>query len=86
MHVLVGINYHYPMRLLMLRVPKEIAEKRRKDLRAEAVRRQDPVCQQALELADWTILLTDASAKQLHFEEALVLLRERWQMDLLYEL
>ena len=25
-----GINYHYPMRLLMLRVPKEIAEKRRK--------------------------------------------------------
>ena len=86
MHVLVGVNYQYPMRLLMLRVPKEIAEKRRKDLQAEAIRRQEPVCQHTLELADWTILLTDASAKRLHFEDALVLLRERWQMELLYKL
>jgi hypothetical protein len=37
-------------------------------------------------LADWTILLTDAPAKKLRFEEALVLLRERWQMELLYKL
>jgi hypothetical protein len=86
MHVLVGIKYHYPMRLLMLRVPKDVAEKRRKELQAEALRRQEPVCQLALELADWTILLTDASTKRLHFEEALVLLRERWQMELLYKL
>jgi len=80
------VKVKYPMRLLMLRVPKEIAEKRRKNLQAEAIRRQEPVCQQTLELADWTILLTDASAKRLHFEDALVLLRERWQMELLYKL
>ena len=34
----------------------------------------------------WPILLTDAPAKKLRFEEALVLLRERWQMELLYKL
>jgi hypothetical protein len=86
MHVLVGVKYHYPMRLLMLRVPKDVAQKRRKNLKAEASRRGEPVCQQALELADWTILLTDVPAKRLHFEEALVLLRERWQMEILYKL
>ena len=37
-------------------------------------------------MADWTILITDAPAKRLRFEEALVLLRERWQMELLYKL
>lgn len=83
MHVLVGVKYHYPMRRFLLRVPKEIAHKRRKHLQAEASRRGEPVCQQALFLADWTILLTDAPAKRLHFEEALVLLRERWQMEIL---
>jgi hypothetical protein len=39
-----------------------------------------------LQLADWTILVTDVPAKRLRFEEALVLLRERWQMELLYKL
>jgi hypothetical protein len=31
-------------------------------------------------------VLTDVPAKRLRFEEALVLLRERWQMELLYKL
>ena len=39
-----------------------------------------------MRLADWTILITDVPAKRLRFEEALVLLRERWQMELLYKL
>ena len=39
-----------------------------------------------MRLADWTILLTDVPSKRLRFEEALVLLRERWQMELLYKL
>ncbi len=37
-------------------------------------------------LADWTILLTDTPAKHLRLEEALVLLRERWQMEWLDKL
>jgi Transposase DDE domain len=41
---------------------------------------------EVLRLADWTLLLTDAPAKRLSLEEALVLLRERWQMELLYKL
>jgi hypothetical protein len=44
------------------------------------------VSEETLRLADWTILLTDVPSKRLRFEEALVLLRERWQMELLSKL
>ena len=86
LHVLVGGEQRYRMRLLLLRVPKEVAEQRRQDLRSDASRRGRAVSQRALELADWTILLTDAPSKWLRLEEALILLRERWQMELLYKL
>jgi len=86
LQVLVGASERLPMRLLLLRVPKEVAEQRREDLRADAKRRGEAVSQEALRLADWTMLLTDVPTKRLRFEEALVLLRERWQMELLYKL
>ena len=74
------------MRLLLLRVPKAVADQRRERLLAEAKRRGQPVSAQTLALANWTLLLTDASRQQLSLGEALVLLRERWQMELLYKL
>ena len=85
-HVLVGAKQRLPMRLLMLRVPKKIADKRREDLLRDAQRRQQTISEETLRLADWTILITDAPAKRLSFEGALVLLGERWQMELLYKL
>ena len=86
MPVLVGEKQRYRMRLLMVRVPKEVAEQRRQDLRLDASRRGRAVSERSLVLADWTILLTDAPSKRLCLEEALILLRERWQMEVLYKL
>jgi Transposase DDE domain len=74
------------MRLLLLRVPKAVADQRREDLRVDAQRRGQPVSEETLRLADWTMLITDVPPKRLRFEEALVLLRERWQMEVLYKL
>lgn len=85
LHVLVGEKQRYQMRLLMLRVPKEIAEQRRQNLLKDASRRARPVSERALELADWTVLLTDVPSKRLRLEEALVLLRERWQIEWLFK-
>lgn len=84
--VLVGATRRHPMRLLLLKVPKEVGDQRRKDLLADAQRRGQAISEETLRLADWTILLTDVPSKRLRFEEALVLLRERWQMELLYKL
>jgi hypothetical protein len=86
LHVQVGASERLPMRLLLLRVPKAVADQRREDLLADAKRRQQIISEETLRLADWTILITDVPAKRLRFEEALVLLRERWQMELLYKL
>ena len=86
MRVRVGVQEQLPMRLLLLRVPKDIADKRRQDLLADAKRRQQAISPETLRLADWTILLTDAPVKRLPFQAALILLRERWQMELLYKL
>ena len=84
--VQVGSRRRHPLRLLLLRVPQEVGDKRRQDLLEDARRRQQPVWQEALRLADWTILVTDVPASRLGLQEALVLLRERWQMELLYQL
>lgn len=84
--VLVGAKQRLPMRLLLLRVPKAVADERRERLQAEAKRRGQTVSAQTLALADWTILITDVPRRQLSLAEALVLLRERWQMELLYKL
>ena len=86
MPVLVGIKQRHPMRLLMMRVPEEIAQQRRERLQADAARLQKQVSAQALELAGWLLLLTDAPAKHLSLEEAIILQRERWQIELLYKL
>jgi hypothetical protein len=84
--VLVGARQRHPMRLLLLRVPKAVGDQRRKDLLEDARRRGQTVSEETLRLADWTILVTDVPSELLRFEEALVLLRERWQMELLYKL
>jgi hypothetical protein len=84
--VLVGVKQRHPLRLLMMRVPPEVAEQRRARLFSEAARLQKPVSDQALELTKWLLLLTDAPAKRLSLQEAIVLLRERWQIELLFKL
>jgi hypothetical protein len=84
--VLVGARQRHPMRLFLLRVPKAVGDQRRKDLLEDARRRGQTVSEETLRLADWTILVTDVPTVLLRLEEALVLLRERWQMELLYKL
>ena len=84
--VLVGARKRHPMRLFLLRVPKAVGDHRRKDLLEDARRRGQTVSEETLRLADWTILVTDVPMELLRLEEALVLLRERWQMELLYKL
>jgi hypothetical protein len=54
--VRVAQEHRYLMRLLIIRVPEEVAKRRRADLEEEALRRNRPIRQRAWELADWTIL------------------------------
>jgi Transposase DDE domain len=84
--VLVGAEQRFPMRLLMTRVPQEVAEQRREYLRREALTHGRGSSHESELLAGWTLVLTSVPASLLSLEEAIVLLRLRWQIELLFKL
>lgn len=81
----LGIADPLPCRLLAARVPPAVAAERRRKMRAEARRNGTTPTQERLALADWTILVTNVPEDRLTVEEALVLARVRWQIELLWK-
>jgi hypothetical protein len=75
-----------PVRLLAVRVPDAVAEERRRRLRDTARRKGRTPSAASLTLAAWTVMATNLSAAALSVTEALVLLRLRWQIELLFKL
>ena len=63
-----------------------MANQRRRRIRQEARRKGQTPSQQKLALADWTILVTNAPVDKLSLCEAMVLMRVRWQIELLFKL
>ncbi len=82
----VGVAARVPARLLAVRVPQEVADQRRRKLRVEAQRKQKPPSATSLALADWTVFMTNVPEALLTVDEALVLGRARWQIELLFKL
>lgn len=87
--VRLGKTARIPARLLALRVPEEVAAQRRERLWADAARKRPrhpaPVSAERLALAAWSIYVTNAPATLLTLAEALVLVRARWQIELLFK-
>jgi hypothetical protein len=73
-------------RLIAVRVPAHVAQKRQERARSEARQRPHNLQATTLDLCSWTIIVTNLSAQQLSVEEALILLRLRWQIELLFKL
>jgi DDE family transposase len=84
--VRLGVQQRLPARMLAVRVPPEVAAQRRRRLRAQARKHGRTPSAEALALAEWTVLVTNAPSDLLAVEEALVLLRARWQVELLFRL
>jgi len=84
--VRLGSQQRVPCRLIARRVPADVAALRRKRLSDKSQRRGDRVSELALALCDWTILLTNVGRELLSVEEAMVLGRMRWQIELIFKL
>ena len=84
--VQLGVERRIPARLLAVRVPQEVADKRRRALHKEARHKGQAVSKDRLALADWHIFVTSAPIELLTLREALVLARVRWQIELLFKL
>jgi hypothetical protein len=78
--------YGVPCRLIAVRVPPEQVERRRKHLAVRAHQQRRPVSQNQWDWAEWTIAFTTATEQQLSTAEVLVLLRLRWQIELLFKI
>jgi hypothetical protein len=84
--VALGVAERLPCRLIAVRVPAAVAAERRRKLRAAARREGQTVSAARLALADWTVVVTNLPADRLTVAEALVLVRVRWQIELLFKL
>lgn len=82
----LGADHRLQARLLAVRVPRRIAQQRRKRLRQDARRKGRKVSQLRWRLAAWTVLVTNLPATLASVAEALVLQRARWQIELLFKL
>jgi len=84
--VTLGVTQRLPARLLAVRVPEEVANQRRRQLRAQAKRRGRTPSAAPLAWCAWTIVVTSVPPTLLSLRETLVLLRARWQIELLFKL
>jgi hypothetical protein len=84
--VLVGVQARLPARLIMIRVPKEVAEQRQERLIEDAKKDGKQVTEEQLYLAHWILLITTVPVKRMSIAEALILVRLRWQIELLFKL
>jgi Transposase DDE domain len=84
--VVLGKDQRLPCRLIAWRLPKEQANRRRRKLRQETLskRGQEPSAER-LAWCDWTILVTNVPVEKLTPQEAAVLYRARWQIELLFK-
>ena len=86
MGALLGQAGRLPVRVIMLRVPKEVADERRARIREAAQAQGRTPDEEVLFLADWTIVLTNVPRQRLTSEQVLIILRLRWQIERLFRL
>lgn len=83
--VYLGKEHRLPCRLIAVRVPQEVADRRRQALKEWARKKQKPISARRLKLTDWTVVVTNVPDERLSAHEVLTLLRVRWQVELLFK-
>jgi hypothetical protein len=82
----IGTKHRLPCRLIVQRVPPQVAAQRRRRLREYARKKQVPLHEETLALAGWTLVISNVPVEICSAEEILLLVRVRWQIELLFKL
>ena len=84
--ILLGKEARLPCRIVIWRVPQEVANRRRQKLIATARDKGNrPPSRERLAWCDWTIYVTNVPTDLLSPEEIGVLYRARWQIELMFK-
>jgi hypothetical protein len=84
--VSLGTTERLACRLLAQRLPPDLVAVRHARLAAQARRDGETLSAGQVALLPWAVLITDLPASRLRLEEAMVLYRLRWQIELLFKL
>lgn len=84
--VLLGDKEQVPCRLLAVRVPDDVAKLRRCKRISKAKAKGKSISDKALKLMSWTVLCCNIPHEMLSLEEGFVLMRARWQIELIFKL
>jgi Transposase DDE domain len=82
----VGEKQRLPCRLIALRAPDEVANRRRQKAYAKAAKKGRVPSRAHLAACAWTLYLTNVPEAMLRWREVVVLYRVRWQIELLFKL
>jgi hypothetical protein len=84
--IYLGKEKKLPCRLIAWRLPKDQADRRRRKLRADTLKKRgcEPSAER-LAWCDWTILVTNTPVELLTPPETAVMYRARWQVELLFK-
>jgi DDE family transposase len=84
--VVLGQKNGLPVRLILVKVPEEVAKERKERIHRKAQKNGDIPSEEILALAHWTMVITNIPRKRASYAEILVLLRLRWQIERLFRL
>jgi hypothetical protein len=84
--VVLGAKERLPCRLIAVRVPAEVAARRRQKIGEKARDHGREASQEHLDMQEWTLLISNCAAELLTWKEVVVLYRARWQIELLFKL
>jgi hypothetical protein len=84
--ILLGSAERLACRLIVLRVPQEMADRRRQVAYEKARKHGRAPSREHLDWCDWTIFVTNGPAELLSWKEVVVLYRARWQIELMFKL
>jgi hypothetical protein len=82
----VGQQERLPCRLMALRAPDEVVNRRRHKAYAKAAKKGRRPTREHLAACAWTLYITNVPDTRLSWREVVVLYRVRWQIELLFKL
>lgn len=82
----LGATQRLRCRLIAVRVPPEVANRRRQQARDKAWNHGREASAAYLELLGWTVFVTNSGTEELSWQAVVVLYRARWQIELLFKL
>lgn len=84
--ILLGATVKLCCRLVAIRVPDEVANRRRQQARDKAKKKGREPSAEYLELLGWSMFVTNCKQEELTWKAVVVSYRARWQIELLFKL